>query len=60
MNKTYTLSLTRWHKIAERLTKSYSEMAVALKEGFCNTHVCGYADQEQIRRLLSRGPATFV
>ena len=51
MNKTYTLSLTRWHKIAERLTKSFSEMAVALKEGFCNTRVCGYAGQEQIRRL---------
>lgn len=54
MNDTYTLSLSRWHKVAERLTKSYSELAVELKEGFCNTRVTGYAGQEQIQRLRAR------
>lgn len=57
MSNTYTLSLTRWHKVVERLTKSYSEIAVALKEGFCNTRVAGYAGEEQIRRLREKSAA---
>lgn len=51
MSRTYTFSLSRWHKVAERLTKAYSELAVSLKEAFSKTEVLGFAGDEQIQRL---------
>lgn len=49
--KTYTLSLSRWHKVAERLARSFTELTVAAKNAFNNTQINGYLGDAQIARL---------
>ena len=51
MDKNYTLSLSRWHKVAERLAKSYTEMTSAAKNTLNNTVVGGYLGESQAARL---------
>lgn len=47
----FTLSLSRWHKVAERLSRSYTESTRAAREAFCNTQVSGFLGSAQIERL---------
>lgn len=51
MNNSYTLSLSRWHKIAERLAKTYTEMTADAKNVLTQTQVTGYFGEGQVSRL---------
>jgi len=51
MNKSYTLSLSRWHKVAERLAKNYSDLTNSAKNILTNTQVGGYLGAGQVARL---------
>ena len=51
MNKSYTLSLTRWHKVAERLSRSYTELTQGVRNTFTNTQISGFLGEAQIIRL---------
>lgn len=51
MNKSYTLSLSRWHKVAERLAKTYTEMTTDAKNILTQTQVTGYFGEAQVSRL---------
>jgi hypothetical protein len=53
--KTYTLSLTRWHKVAERLTRAYTQLTEAAQTVLTGTKVTGYLGTTQVERL--RGQA---
>lgn len=47
MSKTCTLTLTRWHKVAERLSREYTESVYAVKQTLSNTKVSSYLGAEQ-------------
>jgi hypothetical protein len=47
MSKTCTLTLTRWHKVAERLSREYTESVYAVKQILSNTRVSSYLGAEQ-------------
>jgi hypothetical protein len=47
----YTLSLSRWHKVAERLARSYAELTQVARNTFNNTQVSGYLGDAQVARL---------
>jgi hypothetical protein len=47
MSKTCTLTLTRWHKVAERLSREYTESVYAAKQTLMNTKVSSYLGAEQ-------------
>jgi hypothetical protein len=49
--KNYTLSLSRWHKVAERLSRSYTEMIQVARGTFNNTQVNGFLGETQVARL---------
>ncbi len=49
--KSYTLSLSRWHKVAERLARSYAELTQLAKNTFNNTQISGYLGDAQVSRL---------
>lgn len=51
MTKTCTLTLTRWHKVAERLSREYTESVYAAKQTLCNTKVSSYLGAEQQQSL---------
>ena len=55
MNKSYTLSLSRWHKVAERLAKNYSDLTNSAKNILTNTQVSGYLGDGQVARLQQEG-----
>lgn len=56
MSQLYCLSLSRWHKVAERLSRDYSETVAALRSTISSTHVSAYLgeDQEDFLREQSR------
>jgi hypothetical protein len=47
MSKTCTLTLTRWHKVAERLSREYTESVYTAKQTLSNTKVSSYLGAEQ-------------
>lgn len=47
MTKTFTLSLTRWHKVAERLSREYTETVYKAKQVLTQTRVSAYVGQAQ-------------
>jgi hypothetical protein len=47
----YTYTLTRWHKVAERLTKEFNELSKSAKNGLTNTFVTEYLGEQQEKRL---------
>lgn len=47
----YTLSLSRWHKVAERLAKTYTELTIDAKIMLTQTQVTGYYGDAQVARL---------
>lgn len=51
MSKTYTMSLSRWHKVAERLARSYAELTQAARNALTNTQVGGFLGEAQVDRL---------
>lgn len=51
MKKSYTLSLSRWHKVAERLSRTYNELTKSINTTFTNTEINGYLGDAQITRL---------
>jgi len=51
MTKTCTCTLTRWHKVAERLSREYTESVYAAKQILSNTRVSSYLGVEQQEAL---------
>ena len=49
--KNYTLSLSRWHKVAERLSRAYLGLTQSARNIFTNTQVSGFLGEAQITRL---------
>jgi hypothetical protein len=49
--QSYTHTLTRWHKVAERLTKEFNELSKSVKNGLTNTFVTEYLGEQQEKRL---------
>jgi len=51
-NKTYSCTLTRWHKVTERLTKEFSALTKSAKSGLAETTVTEYLGEAQETRLI--------
>jgi hypothetical protein len=51
-NRTYSCTLTRWHKVTERLTKEFSALTKAAKSGLAETTVTEYLGEAQETRLI--------
>ncbi len=51
---THTLSLSRWHKVAERLSRSYTEITQSVRNTFVNTQVSGYLGESQVQRIQAK------
>jgi hypothetical protein len=51
----YTLPLTRWHKVAERLSRAYGELTQAAHRFLAETKVTGYLGEQQVERLQAQG-----
>jgi hypothetical protein len=51
----YTLSINRWHKVAERLAKTYTELSQSARNAYTNTQIGGYLGESQIARLRESG-----
>ncbi|MBL8421316.1 MAG: hypothetical protein JNK92_11850 [Dechloromonas sp.] len=60
MSKDYTLSLSRWHKVAERLSRIYTELTQSARNTFNNTQVGGYLGVAQVDRLKMLAAASLV
>lgn len=54
---TLELTLSRWHKVAERLGSKAAESAAAASAAFCAQRVNGYAGAEQIQALREQADA---
>ena len=55
--KSYTLSLSRWHKVAERLARIYTELTQNARNTFNNTQISGYLGESQVDRLRDHSKA---
>lgn len=53
----YTLSLSRWHKVAERLSRTYTELTQSVRNTYSNTQVSGYLGDTQVARIRELGQA---
>jgi hypothetical protein len=51
----YTLSLSRWHKVAERLSRTYTELTQGVRNTYNNTQISGYLGESQIVRMRDQG-----
>jgi hypothetical protein len=51
MNKTHTLTLSRWHKVAERLSRDYTETVFKAKQVLTQTRVSAYVGESQEEAL---------
>ena len=49
--KPYTLSLSRWHKVGERLSRVYLELSRSSRAVFTNTQVGCYLGEAQVARV---------
>ena len=47
MKQTYTLTLTRWHKVAERLARQYGESVSESRSTLTQTAISAYLGEEQ-------------
>lgn len=54
MKTNYTLTLTRWHKIAERLARDYGESVSEARAALTQTEVSAYLGEEQEQFLLTQ------
>lgn len=53
--KNYTLSISRWHKVAERLSRIYTELTQGVRKTYTNTQISGYLGESQIARIRELG-----
>jgi len=51
MNKTHTMTLSRWHKVAERLSREYTETVYKAKQTLTQTRVSAYVGEGQAESL---------
>ncbi len=51
----YSLSLSRWHKVAERLSRTYTELTQSVRNTYNNTQVGGYLGDSQVLRIRELG-----
>ena len=51
MNKQFTLTLSRWHKVAERLSREYTETVYKAKQVLTQTRVSTYVGEGQEQAL---------
>ncbi len=49
--KSYSLSLSRWHKVAERLSREYTETVYKAKQSLTQTRVSAYVGEGQAEAL---------
>ena len=54
MKQTYTLTLTRWHKVAERLARDYGESVSGSRSTLTQTTVSAYLGEEQEQFLQTQ------
>ena len=54
MNQTYTLTLTRWHKVAERLARDYGESVADSRSTLSQTVISAYLGDEQEQFLKTQ------
>lgn len=54
MDQTYTLSLSRWHKVAERLAREYTETVGAVRGAYTNTTVPAWLGESQEEELRAQ------
>jgi hypothetical protein len=58
--KPHTLSLSRWHKVAERLSRSYTELTQKARNTFTNTQINGFLGDAQVERLRDQGNQQMI
>lgn len=51
MKITHTLTLSRWHKVAERLSRDYTETVFKAKQALTQTRVSAYVGESQEQAL---------
>lgn len=54
MKQTYTLTLTRWHKVAERLAREYGESISESRSTLSQTVISAYLGEEQEQFLQAQ------
>ncbi len=54
MKQTYTLTLTRWHKVAERLARDFGESASECRSTLTQTVISAYLGEEQEQFLQAQ------
>ena len=54
MKQSYTLTLTRWHKVAERLARDYGEAVSETRTTLTQTSISAYLGEEQEQFLQSQ------
>jgi hypothetical protein len=54
MKQTYTLTLTRWHKVAERLARDFGESASECRSTLTQTMISAYFGEEQEQFLQAQ------
>ena len=54
MKQTYTLTLTRWHKVAERLARDYGESVSECRSTLSQTVISAYLGEEQEQFLQTQ------
>jgi hypothetical protein len=54
MKQTYTLNLTRWHKVAERLARDYGESVATSGSTLSQTVISSYLGEEQEQFLKNQ------
>ena len=54
MKQTYTLTLTRWHKVAERLARDYGESISESRSTLSQTAISAYLGEEQEQFLQAQ------
>jgi hypothetical protein len=58
--KNYTLSISRWHKVAERLSRTYTELTQGVRKTYTNTQISGYLGESQIARIRELGEREVI
>jgi hypothetical protein len=59
MKQTYTLTLTRWHKVAERLAREYGESVSESRSTLTQTAISAYLGEEQEEFLKTQTQAAL-
>ena len=59
MKQTYTLTLTRWHKVAERLAREYGEAVSESRSTLTQTAISAYLGEDQEEFLQTQTQAAL-